>query len=141
MMSPIKTIISGLKVSTDIMTSISDHHIGLAVIQVIMTVSAFKTVVILYISSRLQGGLESEQIFAPDPIQDYLRFARIVIVLLQFTILLTCICTVELLNFNYCKLFIKKQLISQSINQSRNCLQYRVFNNKKHKLTDLIVIE
>jgi len=44
-----KTIISVLKVSTDIFTSILARAIGLAAMSVIMSFSTFKTDVILYV--------------------------------------------------------------------------------------------
>ena len=49
MMSPIKTTMSVLKASTDIITNIPSRPIGLAEILAIMSVSTFKIVVILYL--------------------------------------------------------------------------------------------
>ena len=48
-MSPIKTITSVLKKSTDIITSITACHIGLAEILAIMSVSTFKTDTMLFL--------------------------------------------------------------------------------------------
>ena len=48
----IKTIMSDLKFSTFIITSITARHAGLAGILVIMSVSTFITDVILYISPK-----------------------------------------------------------------------------------------
>jgi hypothetical protein len=47
---PINPMTSELNVSTDIITSITAGSIGLAEILVIMSISALKTVVILYVS-------------------------------------------------------------------------------------------
>ena len=50
MTSSIKTIMSVLKTSTDIITNIPAQPIGLAEILAIMSVSTFKIAVILYVS-------------------------------------------------------------------------------------------
>ena len=49
MMSPIKTIASVLKASTDIITNMPARPVGLAEILAIMSVSTFKITVILYV--------------------------------------------------------------------------------------------
>jgi len=55
MMSPIKTIMSVLKASTDIITNIPSRSIGLAEMLPIMSVSTFKIAVILYLSETELG--------------------------------------------------------------------------------------